>query len=833
MRIFIQPDIPAPPISEDEAWSAQSDLNALLQKKARRQRDPIYPYNDKYGFGPCLNYISGINKELGIPGILPHGILPYGKTKEKAKAPKQELISSIPCIFASNTRCKNAFRNAGKHFIFPIGLASTYAYASIKAHNPITSTKTEGSIFFRSHSTQAFTDSVDDEEVIQWLLALPKRYHPIRISVFPFDLSQGVYKAYTDAGFELISAGHAYDTAFIWRHLLLIQRHRYILSTGMGTHIFHAIMCEKPALIVPIKHNYFAHRRGFRDHIEAKEQFQGLCKYFQMHHDQPTREQIQLSRTWLGQDYTLPAKDLKKKIQQARAIHNNYHNKMLGLKSQKVTTQKITKVSSQKEKENHIIKKGGVTPLREASAYQNNSGTPNVSICTITHNRRDHLCRLQTCIEKQTYPLHKIEWLILDDSTDYQESLSLSSKTPITIKYQRLKKKLTLGAKRNLSHKLCSGEIIVYMDDDDFYFPERVRHAVNTLSNSKASIAGCTYLHIYFSDDDQLWLSGPFGKKHATAGTFAMTKEFARHNCYDNNASCNEEKSFLNDYSIPMEQLDPLQTMICISHSANTFDKRRMRKKGATRRMRPLPPGQSNPLKQQLCAAGFQFQPKKQSTSTDLACSTHMRSLLPPIALVCGPWGSGTSALCAVLDALGVHAKGPFFQTNDPLTPACFEMLAFNKLVNQLVDESTLECKRPSNVIKQQLISFRDQLFTNRGSKLSNIQLLKTPASSALLPELQKVFSLKLLICLRDFESIENSRQRRGWPEHLGKAGAERIYRQLLNFTACSDVPALFVRHRDLIEPERLRHLLINLSDFLVLKPTLQQRQRALKAVAR
>ena len=233
---------------------------------------------------------------------------------------------------------------------------------------------------------------------------------------------------------------------------------------------------------------------------------------------------------------------------------------------------------------------------------------PQVSICTLTHNRRTCIKRLQACIEKQTYPLEKMEWLILDDSTDYADSIDPKSSTAIQINYQRLQNKLTLGAKRNLSHKLCTGEIIVYMDDDDFYFPQRVEHAVHTLRESQTGIAGCTHLHIYFEQDDQLWLSGPFGNNHATAGTFAMTKEFARKHKYDENATYNEEKSFLNGYTIPLRQLDPLKTTICISHSSNTFDKRRMRQKGANARMRPLATEKANPLKQKLLAAGFRHQ---------------------------------------------------------------------------------------------------------------------------------------------------------------------------------------------------------------------------------
>jgi hypothetical protein len=203
----------------------------------------------------------------------------------------------------------------------------------------------------------------------------------------------------------------------------------------------------------------------------------------------------------------------------------------------------------------------------------------------------------------------------------------------------------------------------------------------------------------------------------------------------------------------------------------------------------------------------------------------------PQIALVCGPWGSGTSALCALVNALGVHAQGPFFQTNDPRTPACFEMLAFNRLVNQLVDETSLERKETPQVIEERLTMFRNQHFSREESSDNKLELLKTPASSALLPELQKVFSLRLLICLRELKAIEQSRQRRGWPPHLGKAGAERIYSQLIDFTASSDCPFLFVRQRDIIETKRCRRLFNRLTNFLQLQPSEEQFQRALKAV--
>ena len=205
------------------------------------------------------------------------------------------------------------------------------------------------------------------------------------------------------------------------------------------------------------------------------------------------------------------------------------------------------------------------------------NNAPTVSICTLTYNRNHFLPLLQSCIEKQDYPHSKIEWLILNDSPRESDDPLLGANTKIRVKYQRINQKLTLGKKRNLSHQLCSGDYIIYMDDDDYYYPTRVSHAVSSLINSGKPVAGSTFLQIYYCHDQQLWLSGPFGQNHATANTFAMTKEFARSQHYKNEDICNEERYFLKNYTIPMAQLDPKQTLICISHKSNTFDKKKMR----------------------------------------------------------------------------------------------------------------------------------------------------------------------------------------------------------------------------------------------------------------
>jgi len=145
------------------------------------------------------------------------------------------------------------------------------------------------------------------------------------------------------------------------------------------------------------------------------------------------------------------------------------------------------------------------------------------------------------------------------------------------IKYFEVENKMTLGAKRNFMHQQVSGDIIVYMDDDDYYPPERVSHAVSTLvDNPTALCAGSSEIYIYFKGMNKMIQCGPYGPNHATAGTFAFKKELLLQTKYEDHAALAEERAFLKDYTIPFAQLDPMKTILVFSHDHNTFDKRKM-----------------------------------------------------------------------------------------------------------------------------------------------------------------------------------------------------------------------------------------------------------------
>ena len=205
-----------------------------------------------------------------------------------------------------------------------------------------------------------------------------------------------------------------------------------------------------------------------------------------------------------------------------------------------------------------------------------NSDLPFVSICTPTFNRRPFIRNLIKCVDSQTYPREKMEWIIIDDGTDKIEDMV--SHHPL-VSYFKFDKKMSLGKKRNVMHKKTRGSIIVYMDDDDYYPPERVSHAVEMLQkNPSALCAGSSEMYIYFKDTNQMVQFGPYGPNHATAGTFAFRKELLNGHQYNDDACLAEEREFLKGYTVPFVQLDSMKTILVFSHRHNTFDKRTLLK---------------------------------------------------------------------------------------------------------------------------------------------------------------------------------------------------------------------------------------------------------------
>lgn len=217
---------------------------------------------------------------------------------------------------------------------------------------------------------------------------------------------------------------------------------------------------------------------------------------------------------------------------------------------------------------------------------KNETTVPFVSIVTPTYNRRRFIPFLIQMVENQDYKKDRMEWIILDDGQDLVKDLfdaAIAEKRSLPqIRYIGLEEKLTIGEKRNRLNDEAKGSIIVAMDDDDYYPPCRVSAVVEAFKLPKhknVELCGASEIYMYYSDIQTIYKLGPYNPNHATNGTMAWRDTYAKKHRYDETVTYSEERSFLEDYKHPMIQLDPYKVMLVMSHSDNTFDKKKLREK--------------------------------------------------------------------------------------------------------------------------------------------------------------------------------------------------------------------------------------------------------------
>lgn len=203
---------------------------------------------------------------------------------------------------------------------------------------------------------------------------------------------------------------------------------------------------------------------------------------------------------------------------------------------------------------------------------------PFISVITPTYNRKRFIPFTIQCYKSQDYPKDRMEWIILDDGQEpVEDFFKEASLTIPNIRYIYVEDKMTIGEKRNILNYEAKGDIIIAMDDDDYYPPNRVSSVVTAFQkNPKIELAGSSEIYMYYSDLKLIYKLGPYSPTHATNGTMAWRTTYARTHKYDENVTHSEERSYLDDYVNPMIQLDPFKVMLVMSHSENTFDKKRL-----------------------------------------------------------------------------------------------------------------------------------------------------------------------------------------------------------------------------------------------------------------
>ena len=202
---------------------------------------------------------------------------------------------------------------------------------------------------------------------------------------------------------------------------------------------------------------------------------------------------------------------------------------------------------------------------------------PKVSIITPTHNRREMFSLANRNFEEFIYPKDKLEWIIVDDSSDENPIDDMVNKDRrihlLQLRDPNSKEvtKLTIAQKRNIGASKATGEIIIHMDDDDYYPPESVIARVKVLMKYREAgikCVGCTQIGTYdlMANKSSMSSDGPISFSEATMAYF---KEFWQEQPFQNDQLRAEHKGLMENRLDNCMDIPYAFVIIALTHQNN------------------------------------------------------------------------------------------------------------------------------------------------------------------------------------------------------------------------------------------------------------------------
>ena len=211
---------------------------------------------------------------------------------------------------------------------------------------------------------------------------------------------------------------------------------------------------------------------------------------------------------------------------------------------------------------------------------------PPISIVTLMHNRRRFFDLASHNILASDYPKDKIQWIIVEDSTDPNEDASdlivpvAEKTTRFPIVYVPLRKKTPIGEKRNLGIEKATADIILFMDDDDHYPVTSFRRRVAWLTQHpwKPQCVAATTIACYdlvkgISAVNTPPLMLPLGQRVSEA-TLTFYRSFWAEGKFPADVHVGEGEGFLAGREDKCLELPPQQIIVAFSHGKNASSRR-------------------------------------------------------------------------------------------------------------------------------------------------------------------------------------------------------------------------------------------------------------------
>lgn len=201
---------------------------------------------------------------------------------------------------------------------------------------------------------------------------------------------------------------------------------------------------------------------------------------------------------------------------------------------------------------------------------------PDVSIITVTKNRREFMPLAKYCYLLQSYPQDKLEWVIVDDGDDLIEDTLFGIPN---VTYVKCPPGMTIGQKRNFAISKAMYDVFVMMDDDDVYPENSVLHRVAMMMKDPAKeCAFCTTIPCYDIVKYNSFMNVPpitlNMSERVSEATMIFTRKFWEENPFPEDVSIAEGDAFIHGREQVCRELSPQEVIVSLVHPKNSSSRK-------------------------------------------------------------------------------------------------------------------------------------------------------------------------------------------------------------------------------------------------------------------
>jgi hypothetical protein len=210
------------------------------------------------------------------------------------------------------------------------------------------------------------------------------------------------------------------------------------------------------------------------------------------------------------------------------------------------------------------------------TAFPKEDDLPDISIVTITKDRRPFMALAKYCYLLQTYPADKLEWVIVDDGEDSIEDTLFGIPN---VTYARCDPGMTIGQKRNFAISKAMYDVFVIMDDDDVYPENSVLHRVAMMMKEPAKECGfCTTIPCYDIVKYNSFMNVPPITLHMSEriseATMIFTRKFWEENKFAEDVNIAEGDAFIRGREHMCRELSPQEVIVSLVHPKNSSSRK-------------------------------------------------------------------------------------------------------------------------------------------------------------------------------------------------------------------------------------------------------------------